>query len=137
GAALQAFEQAVALDQASVEYLVNLGNARRAAGDPAGAEADYRSALSVDAASANALNGLGVLLVEGRRAQEAVPFLERAIQADPRFWEARLNLGIAYQTAGQSAAAATAYRAVLGAPPRFSRERRAAEELLASLPTGK
>jgi arylsulfatase A-like enzyme/Flp pilus assembly protein TadD len=131
--ARQAFERAVAADTSSAEYVVNLGNAKRASGDRAGAETAYRSALTLDPGSANALNGLGVLLIEGGRALDAIPYLEKAAQSDPGLWEARLNLGIAHQTAGQLDAAAAAYRAVLAAPTRYARERRAAAELLASL----
>ena len=83
--------------------------------------------------AANALNGLGALLVETGKPLEAIPLLERAAASDASLWEARLNLGIAQQTAGNLDAAAVAYRAVLGAPQRFSRERQAAKELLASL----
>jgi len=132
-AAKQAFERAAAADPSSAEYLTNLGNAKRALGDRTGAEAAYRSALASDSGAANALNGLGVLLVETGRAVEAVPVLQKAAAADPGLWEARLNLGIAHQTAGNLDAAAAAYRAVMAAPPRFSRERQAAAELLASI----
>ena len=131
--ARQAFERAVAADPSSAEYLTNLGNAKRASGDRAGAEAAYRSALASDPGAANALNGLGALLVETGKPREAIPLLERAAASDASLWEARLNLGIAHQTAGNLDAAAVAYRAVLGAPPRFGRERQAAKELLASL----
>jgi arylsulfatase A-like enzyme/Flp pilus assembly protein TadD len=131
--AKQAFERAVAADPSSAEYLSNLGNAKRASGDRAGAEAAYRSALAADPGAANALNGLGVLLVETGRASDAIPLLQKAVDADSNLWEARLNLGIAHQTSGNLDAAAAAYRAVLGAPPRFGRERRAAMELLTSM----
>lgn len=135
--ARQAFKRAAAADASSAEYLTNLGNATRASGDRAGAEAAYRAALALDPGSANALNGLGVLLVETGRPLDALPILERATRSDPSLWEARLNLGIAYQTAGNLEAAAAVYRAVLAAPARYSRERRAAAELLASIPRNK
>ena len=128
-----AFERAVAADASSAEYLANLGNARRASGDKAGAESAYRSAIASDPQAANALNGLGVLLVEAGKAAEAIPLLERAAGADPSLWEARLNLGIAQQTAGDLEAATLAYSAVLAGAPRPSRERRAAGELLSSI----
>ncbi|MEK6630523.1 MAG: sulfatase-like hydrolase/transferase [Acidobacteriota bacterium] len=131
--ARQAFERASVLDKTSAEYRVNLGNARRAAGDMAEAEAAYREALDRDGAFAGALNGLGVLLVQQNHPADALPFFERALKADPAFWEAHLNLGIANQQAGRLDAARAAYRAVLGAPPRFARERRAASDLLAAL----
>ena len=132
-AARQAFERAVAADPSSADYLANLGNAKRAAGERSGAEAAYREALASDPGWANGLNGLGALLVESGKPQDAIPFLVRAVASDPNLWEARLNLGIAHQSAGNFEAAAAAYRAVLAGAPRSSRERQAAGELLASI----
>ena len=80
----------------------------------------------------DAANGLGVLLVEAKRPAEAIPWFERAAAA-PDFVEARLNLGIALQEAGQTARAAETYRSILAAPPQFKRERDAAAKLLAAL----
>jgi tetratricopeptide (TPR) repeat protein len=131
--AKRAFERAAAADPSSADYLANLGNAKRASGDWAGAETAYRAAIASDPGWANGLNGLGALLVESGQPQDAIPFLERAVASNPSFWEARLNLGIAHQTAGNLEAAATAYRAVLAGAPRSSRERQAAAELLASI----
>jgi Flp pilus assembly protein TadD len=74
-----------------------------------------------------------VLLVEAHRPGEAVPWLERAIAASPDSVEARLNLGIALQQAGQTERARSIYRDVLRAPARFARERQAAATLLESL----
>ncbi len=131
--AVAAFGRATALDATNASYWANLGNAQRATGDRTRAEHAYRRALEIDAVTADAANGLGVLLVEAQRSAEAVPWFERAIAAAPAFVEARLNLGIALQESGQVARAADAYRAVLGAPGRHDREKQAAAKLLASL----
>ncbi len=131
--AVQEFERATVLDAANASYWVNLGNARRARHDAAGAEQAYRRALDVDARTADAANGLGVLLVEANRNAYAVAWFERAIASAPGSVEARLNLGIALQQSGQPARAAEAYRQVLAAPPQYRREREAATRLLASL----
>ena len=104
--AVKEFERAAAIDPNNASYWANLGNARRAVGDRAGAEQAYRRALDVDARAADAANGLGVLLVEAKRPAEAIPWFERAIAAAPDFVEARLNLGIALQQSGQTARAA-------------------------------
>ena len=133
GPAREAFERAVQLDGTSADYLANLGNTLRATGDRTRAETVYRRALTLDPGAANALNGLGVLLVENQRPLDAVSYLEQAVSSNPDFWEARLNLGIAYQTAGQIDRAIATYRAVAAAPARFRRERQAAADLLASL----
>ena len=109
----------------------------RAGGDRAAAEKAYRRALDVDSRTVDAANGLGVLLVEGGRPGEAVPWFEKAIAAAPDFFEARLNLGIALQQSGQVARASEVYRQVLAAPGRFTRERDAAAKLLAAIGGGR
>jgi arylsulfatase A-like enzyme/Tfp pilus assembly protein PilF len=131
--AIREFAGAVERDPNNASYRANLGNARRAAGDAAGAEQAYRAALEVDPQSVDAANGLGVLLVEQRRAADAVPWLERAVAAAPGFVEARLNLAIARQQSGDMKRAAEAYRAVLASPGEHAREKQAARELLAAL----
>lgn len=131
--AVREFSQAAELDPGNASYWANLGNARRATGDAAGAEQAYRRALDVDSRSADAANGLGVLLVEARRPGEAVMWFERVVTAAPDFVEARLNLGIALQQSGQMARAAEAYRAVLAARGADAREKEAARSLLAAL----
>ncbi|RPJ73331.1 MAG: tetratricopeptide repeat protein, partial [Acidobacteria bacterium] len=83
--------------------------------------------------SVDAMNGIGVLLVQAGRAGEAAGWFERAVAASPGFYEAWLNLGIARQEQGNRAAAAAVYRRVLTAPARHAREREAARQLLASL----
>ncbi len=126
------FERASAMDPNNPSYLANLGNARRALGDRAAAEQAYRLALNVSPQTADAANGLGVLLVEAQRPAEAVAWFERALDAAPDFAEARLNLGIALQASGQASRAAEQYRRVLaarGAP----REKEAATKLLAAM----
>jgi Tfp pilus assembly protein PilF len=131
--AVKEFEQATTIDSTNASYWANLGNARRAVHDTAGAEHAYRRALEVDPHTADAVNGLGVLLVETKRPAEAVPLFEQALAVAPDFQEARLNLGIALQQSGQNARAEEVYRQVLAAPARYKRERDAAAHLLASL----
>ena len=132
--AARAFERAANADPSNAPYWTNLGNARRGLGDMTGAESSYRRALEADAAYGDAANGLGVLLVQQRKAADAIPWFERALQRSPDFFEARLNLGIAYQQSGNRDRAIATYRSLLAdAPPRFTRERRAAKELLAQL----
>jgi choline-sulfatase len=129
------FERASAMDPNNASYLANLGNARRALGDRAAAEHAYRQALNVSPQTADAANGLGVLLVEARRPAEAIAWFERALASAPAFTEARLNLGIALQESGQLARAAEHYRQVIasrGAP----REKEAAAKLLAAIERG-
>lgn len=129
--AASAFERAVKLDPSNASYWTNLGNARREMRDASGAQSAYRKALEIDPRHADAANGLGVLLVQSGRPAEAVALFLSALKVSPDFHEARLNLGIAYQESGQAEKAAAVYREVLSkTPQRFTRERRAANELL-------
>lgn len=128
--AIRVFSEASRLDPNNAVYLGNLGNATRAAGDLAAAAAAYQRALAIDANLGDALNGFGVVLVQQERAREAIVWLERAAR-DASFVEAQLNLGIAYDAAGEPARAAAQYRKVLAAPGRHDRERGAARALLA------
>ena len=131
---MDAFTRAAAADSTNASYWTNLGNARRAAGDQGSAERAYQRALEVDPQHPDALNGLGVLLVQRRAHSEAVELFKRALARDPGFHEARLNLGIAYQEGGDTVRAAETYRQLLTVtPPAGSRERQAAQELLRQL----
>ena len=131
--AVKEFEQATTIDPTNASYWANLGNARRAVHDTAGAEQAYRRALEVDPRTADAVNGLGVLLVETMRPAEAVPLFEQALAVAPDFQEARLNLGIALQQSGQASRAADTYRQVLQARGNHPREKEAATQLLRAL----
>jgi arylsulfatase A-like enzyme/Tfp pilus assembly protein PilF len=131
--AIDAFERAVQDDPSNAVYWVNLGNARRDAGDATRAEQAYRTAMEHDARSPDAANGLGVLLVQQHRAPESIRWFEQALAASPRFVEARLNLGIAYQESGNRDKAIEQYRRVIAEAASGSREYTAATRLLAAL----
>ena len=129
--AAQSFARAAELDPSNASYWTNLGNARRELNDAPQAEAAYKRALEIDQNYVDAANGIGTLLVQGGKPADAIPWLERAVQRAPDFFEARLNLGIAFQESGQRDRAADVYRQILAvAPPKFARERRAAADLL-------
>lgn len=131
--AVSAFERATQDDPSNPVFWANLGNARRDAGDATRAEQAYQTALDRDPRSPDAANGLGVLLVQQHRAAEAVRWFERALAGSGTFVEARLNLGIAWQEAGDRDKAVEAYRRVLAEAPPGSREHDAATKLLAGL----
>ena len=131
--AVTAFERAVQGDPTNATFWTNLGNARRDAGDVTRAEEAYRRALESDSRSADAANGMGVLLVQVKRAPEAIHWFEQALAGVPAFTEARLNLAIAYQESGNKEKAVETYRRVLTDAAPGSREHRAASALLAAL----
>lgn len=135
-AARQEFELAAHLDPRNAHALNNLGNVLRSLRRPAEAEDAYRRALAAAPRYAEPLNGLGTLEVERDRPAAALSYFEQALRLAPRYHEVRLNRAIAYDMAGETEAAAAAYReflAATGQDPRFSEQRRAAQQLLARL----
>lgn len=135
-AARQEFELAAQLDPRNAQALNNLGNVLRSLRRPAEAEDAYRRALAAAPRYAEPLNGLGTLEVERDRPAAALSYFEQALRLAPRYHEVRLNRAIAYDMAGETEAAAAAYREFLAATeedPQFSEQRRAAQQLLARL----
>jgi arylsulfatase A-like enzyme/Tfp pilus assembly protein PilF len=135
-AARQEFELAAQLDPRNAHALNNLGNVLRGLRRPAEAADAYRRALAAAPRYAEPLNGLGTLEVERDRPAAALSYFEQALRLAPRYHEVRLNRAIAYDMAGETEAAATAYReflAATGQDPQFSEQRRAAQQLLARL----
>ena len=130
--AMRAFSDAVRIDPTNAVYLANLGNATRATGNLDGAATAYRRALDISPSLGDALNGMGAILVQQKKAAEAVKYLEKAA-SDPAFIEAQLNLGIALQESGDLERAKAQYRRVAAAPNDHARERDAARALLAQL----
>jgi Flp pilus assembly protein TadD len=129
-------EIAASLDPRNATALNNLGNVLRGLGRLDEAEAAYRRALAVAPRYAEPLNGLGTLEVERDRPSAALSFFEQALRLAPGYHEVRLNQGIAHEMAGETAAAAAAYRdflAATGGDPQFAEQRRAAQQLLARL----
>jgi tetratricopeptide (TPR) repeat protein len=130
--AASAFEEAVKLDSTNAVYFSNLGNARRAQGDLGRALAAYQKALELSPQLPDAANGLGAVLVQQKRAGEAIRWLEQAAR-DPNFVEAQLNLGIALQESGDLERAKAQYQKVLSIRGPQVKEREAARALLGQL----
>ncbi|HEV2856678.1 MAG TPA: sulfatase-like hydrolase/transferase [Thermoanaerobaculia bacterium] len=130
------FEAATQLDPRNALAMNNLGNALRAQGRLDQAEQAYQRSAALAPRYAEPLNGLGTLAVERDRPQAALPYFERALALAPGYHEVRLNRAIAYDMAGDAAAAGNAYQDFLAATegdPRFTEQRRAAGQLLARL----
>ncbi len=128
------FETATRLDPRNALAMNNLGNALRALGRGGEAEQAYLRSVSLAPRYAEPLNGLGTLEVERDKPQAALPYFERALALAPSYHEVRLNRAIAYDMAGDLAAAGNAYRDFLASTegnPGFAEQRRAAQQLLA------
>lgn len=74
-------------------------------------------ALSANHRLPLASNIVAALLLEDRRPVEAVPYLERAIESDPRFVDSYSNLGRALQRLGRLAKAEAMFRKTLEFQP--------------------
>jgi predicted O-linked N-acetylglucosamine transferase (SPINDLY family) len=101
----------------SAPDLVAQALARHRAGDLDGAEALYRRALELDAASADAWHLLGVLLTNRGRPDQALEALDRALALRPGDPGFLLNRGVALQALGRLAEAEGAFRQAAEARP--------------------
>ena len=70
-------------------------------GDLGEALEHYRAALSEKPADAELLANVGRILVAMNRPADAVPFLEKAVEAEPSGVAARFDLAVAYGRSGQ------------------------------------
>jgi choline-sulfatase len=130
------FSTAAALDPRDAAALNNLGNALRAEHKLDDAVSAYQRAAVLAPHYAEPLNGLGTLAVERDQPRQALPYFERALALAPGYHEVRLNRAIAEELAGDAGAAESSYRDFLAATagdPKFSEQRRAAQQLLARL----
>jgi Tfp pilus assembly protein PilF len=90
-------------------------------GDPEKAIECCQRAIEVDPTFGNPYNDIGAYLIELDRAEQAIPWLQRAIEA-PRY-EARvfpwMNLGRVYERLGRFKQAVEHYRNALKIEPRY------------------
>jgi tetratricopeptide (TPR) repeat protein len=96
---------------------------------------ECRKAISIDPEFGNPYNDIGVYLMQGRKLDEAIPWLERAKQAkryEPRHFP-YLNLGRIYAEKGMIQKALSEFRAALEFSPGDSLVLQAIEELESKL----
>ena len=83
------------------------------AGDLGEALAHYRAALAEKPADPELMGNVGQILVAMNRPGEAVPFLEKAVEAEPFAIIARFDLAVAYGRSGKPKEAAEQYEALV------------------------
>ncbi|HSU82109.1 MAG TPA: sulfatase-like hydrolase/transferase [Thermoanaerobaculia bacterium] len=130
------FTAATAIDPRDAAAFNNLGNVLREEHKLDDAANAYQRSAALAPRYAEPLNGLGTLEVERDRPREALPLFESALALAPGYHEVRLNQAIAHDLAGDADAALSAYRDFLNrtaGDPKFSEQRRAAQQLLARL----
>lgn len=111
--AIQSLKKALELRPGDVDVLFALGDLYYKRGDLIPAEETFRKILQVtpgDAYSETALINLGIILDEMERYTESIDILERAINLNPKNYNAYYNLGIASLHAGEPARAIVAWK---------------------------
>jgi tetratricopeptide (TPR) repeat protein len=96
-------EEAIAKDSKIAEYHYLLGLFEARAGRAGLAEPSIRRSLELDAALPEAWSLLGSLLLDSRRASEALDCFVRAALLDPENPAIQLNLASAYAALGRTA----------------------------------
>ncbi|HVS65159.1 MAG TPA: tetratricopeptide repeat protein [Thermoanaerobaculia bacterium] len=121
-AAADAFERAAALDPSNELEIGALALGQRAAlvlddGQPRAAAELAREALSMDSGNVDALNVLGLALIQAGETAEAASHLERARALAPQRADIANNLGKALFAAGRMEEATEAFEAALELDP--------------------
>jgi tetratricopeptide (TPR) repeat protein len=102
---------------ASALYLLTYADLFCKATDRTAALDWARRATQLDASLPLAWCYLGHLLLEGRQLEESRHCLQRAIELDPAFWQARTHLAILLGRAGDTAEAIAQFERLLGEQP--------------------
>lgn len=119
-AAIECYEEALALDPSLAQAHNNLGNAYKACGRTREAVASYRDAIAADDALAEAHLNLGTVLHEAAQIDEAARCYRTALELKPDLAEASLNLGFLLEQGGDARGAKEAYRRAIEARPDFA-----------------
>jgi tetratricopeptide (TPR) repeat protein len=99
--AAEMYRKAVKLDPGSASAQYNLGSSLARSGKYAEAESHLRIALKLSP-NAQTHTGLGIVLSELGRTDEAVANLEAAVEADPKNAVARQKLAELQQSSGRA-----------------------------------
>jgi hypothetical protein len=99
-AALEAYQQVLALQPSHYPALINVGRLFHEAGEPDKAEAAYRAAIAAEPSLPLGRFNLAVLLDDTGRTDEAVACYRAVLDADPGFADAHFNLARLYERQG-------------------------------------
>ena len=101
--AVQDFEKGISLnpvDSLIIPFYLNCGSARIYYRDFKGAYADFRQAYNKDSSNVSVLNNLGMVAQEIGKEDEAIYYMNKIIELDPKFLGGYVNLGYLYQLKG-------------------------------------
>jgi tetratricopeptide (TPR) repeat protein len=124
------FRHSLAVEESYLAH-ADLADALAAAGDRAGAYAEYRAALRLQPRNARAYAGLGIALQAWGRPREAAGCLRASLRLDPAAEVPRLVLAMALDDLGESEAAIVELAAVAARDPRSERAHLGLASLLA------
>jgi tetratricopeptide (TPR) repeat protein len=127
-AAVAEFQQATLLDPENATAWYNLGTSLLRLGSPGAFQALER-AVEIQPGFAVALNTLGGLAMQAQLFQEALVYLERAIEADPTYARPWFNKGKLYEHLEQRDLARDAYGMALRLDPGYALARAALGQL--------
>jgi len=119
-AAIESYEESLALDRERPQVHNNLGNAYKSLGRLEEAIAAYRLAIATDAGLAEAHLNLGVALEQAGEAGEAMAQCRAALALRPSFAEASLSLGFLLEQEGDAQGALERYREAIVARPDYA-----------------
>jgi tetratricopeptide (TPR) repeat protein len=119
--AIVTLTHAEGVDADSIDVQRLLARVYHAQGKTDEAEAAYRRALELNERDAWSMNNLGLVLLEAKRADEALPLLVKAVELRKDVPEFHNNLGMALEHTGRFKAAATAYGDALSANPGYDK----------------
>lgn len=103
--AIEAYERAVALDDAHADAHLNLGRLLHEGGRLDDAERHYRAAVQADPGHARAAYNLAVVREDRGQHAEAIESYEAAVRLDPSLAAARVNVAALLEAAGREAEA--------------------------------
>lgn len=109
--------EAAAADPEAVTPELEAARALARKGDRKGAEEAVRAAMDGSADDAVRWNEVGVYALQREDTAAALEALDRAVAADPRYFRAHYNRGVAHAKAGDPAAARADYEAALAIRP--------------------
>ena len=115
--AAQTAARVIALDPALPGAYSLSGIARERLGDTAGAMADYRKALAMDANDLDASLHLGALLFKERNLGEAERLIDRSLQLRPSFLPAEFQLALVHAALGRVDEAVSEFERIAQAAP--------------------
>jgi len=117
---LGGYRLAIAQGRETAPLRYNMGIAEAARGRLVEAEAEFRAAIRLDPAFAEAFINLGIVLHRQERVREAADAYTRAVALAPREPRAHHNLGVALDELGMARDAERHFREAVAADPAFA-----------------